>query len=216
MTSRPYLQNWNFWSLFRIWSIYANEAKYSKQWLPHNQDIISCSFSKNEKSFIQPLSTFVIQHDFSTDPRVLCHIFFLVFGMGSTNFPYFRVHTVRFSSHKQWVEIFQVLTADKIRFPLLLVSCFISLFRPKDLTFPIILNVFDRKLLLKNSSKNFNGQFIQKLMRYIENLTLFVSHYYINSGSMIVQVIENHYDRKCFSYLIRLRTRQCGYKSGKT
>ena len=52
-------------------------------------------------------------------------------------------------------------------------------------------------------------------MRYIENRTLFVSHYYINAGSMIVQVIENHYDRKCFSYLIRLRTRQCGYKSGK-
>ena len=115
------------------------------------------------------------------------------------------------------MEIFQVLTADKIRFPLLLVSCFISLFRPKDLTFPIFfLNVFDGKLLLNTSSKNFNGQFIQKLMRYIENRTLFVSHYYINAGSMIVQVIENHYDRKCFSYLIRLRTRQCGYKSGKT
>ena len=65
---------------------------------------------------------------------------------------------LKFSSHKQWVEIFQVLTADKIRFPLLLVSCFISLFRPKDLTFPIFfLNVFDRKLLLNTSSKNFNG-----------------------------------------------------------
>ena len=65
------------------------------------------------------------------------------------------VYTLRFSSHKQRVEIFQVMTADKIRFPLLLVSCFISLFRPKDLTFPIFFNVFDRKLLLKNSSKKF-------------------------------------------------------------
>ena len=45
------------------------------------------------------------------------------------------------------------MTADKIRFPLLLVSCFISLFRPKDLTFPIFLNVFDRKLLFKNLPK---------------------------------------------------------------
>ena len=62
------------------------------------------------------------------------------------------VYTLRFSSHKQ-----RVMAADKIRFPLLLVSCFISLFRPKDLTFPIFLNVFDRKLLLKTSSKNFNG-----------------------------------------------------------
>ena len=40
------------------------------------------------------------------------------------------VYTLRFSSRK-------VLTAHKIRFPLLLVSCFISSFRPKDLTFPI-------------------------------------------------------------------------------
>ena len=48
------------------------------------------------------------------------------------------------------------MTADKIRFPLLLVSCFISLFRPKDLTFPtfpIFLDVFDRKLLFKNLPK---------------------------------------------------------------
>ena len=157
MTSRPYLQNWNFWSLFRIWSIYANEAKYSKQWLPHNQYIISCSFSKNEKSFIQPLSTFVIQHDFSTDPRVLCRFFFFWFLEWVLQIFLIFVYTLRFS-HEQWVEIFQVLTADKIRFPLLLVSCFISLFRPKDLTFPIFfLNVFDRKLLLNTSSKNFNG-----------------------------------------------------------
>ena len=61
------------------------------------------------------------------------------------------VYTLRFSSHKQ-----RVMTADKIRFPLLLVSCFISLFRPKDLTFPtfpIFLDVFDRKLLFKNLPK---------------------------------------------------------------
>ena len=65
----------------------------------------------------------------------------------------FRNGFYRFSSSK-------VLRADEIRFPLLLVSCFISLFslfRPKDLTFPIFLNVFHKKLLLKNSSKNFNG-----------------------------------------------------------
>ena len=58
------------------------------------------------------------------------------------------VYTLRFSSHKQ-----RVMAADKIRFPLLLVSCFISLFRPKDLTFPIFLNVFDRKLLFENLPK---------------------------------------------------------------
>ena len=44
-------------------------------------------------------------------------------------------------------------------------------------------------------------------MTYIEKRTLFVSHNYLNAGSMIVQVIEHQYDRTSVSYLIKLRTR---------
>ena len=69
---------WNFWNLFRNWSIHANEARYSKQWLPHNQKITSSSSSKNETSCIQP-------------KRFMSH--FIFFGAHFTRFPYFRVHT---------------------------------------------------------------------------------------------------------------------------
>ena len=44
-----------------------------------NQEIISKSSSKNETSCIQPLSTFVIQHDLSTNQRALFRIFFFLF-----------------------------------------------------------------------------------------------------------------------------------------
>ena len=58
------------------------------------------------------------------------------------------VYTLRFSSRK-------VLTADKIRFPLLLVSCFISLFRPKDLTFPIFFERVSQKIAFEKLFQKF-------------------------------------------------------------
>ena len=123
-----------------------------------NQEIISKSSSKNETSCIQPLSTFVIQHDLSTNQRALFRIFFFVLFLAWV-LQIFRifVHTLDLLSilHKKKVEIFpDVWQPIKFAFRCCSYSVSFLYLGPKLWAFPIFLNVFQTKLLLKNSTKN--------------------------------------------------------------
>ena len=100
---------------------------------------------KMKQAVFNHLILFFIQHDFSTNPSVLCHIMFC-FWRGFYKF-------FLFSCTLDGGDTSKVVTADKTRLRLLLVFCSFSFFLgPKLWAFPICLNVFHKRSLFKKLS----------------------------------------------------------------